>query len=70
MVKHPGDAADQVFPKFPEETDNLGIITRHSARIDPNIIGVGKGRFFATNMASEIGNLGFGSAKEIVRGYF
>lgn len=40
---------DHVFPKFPAETDAIGIILGHTARQDPRTAAVGSSRFFAVD---------------------
>ncbi|KAM7197351.1 Ribonuclease H-like domain containing protein [Rhypophila sp. PSN 637] len=40
---------EAIFPKFPAETDAIGIILGHTARKDPNIAAVGSSRFFAVD---------------------
>lgn len=43
--KDPGN--DHVFPKYPDETDAIGIVLGHTPRQDPNTTAVGSSRFFA-----------------------
>jgi len=45
--KDPGN--DHVFPKYPDETDAIGIVLGHTPRQDPKTAAVGSSRFFAIN---------------------
>ncbi|KAK4044217.1 ribonuclease H-like domain-containing protein [Parachaetomium inaequale] len=62
---------DDVFPKFPEEIDALGVVLGHTARSNPNTAAVGRSRFFATDQArkDQATEMPYESLLEILRGY-
>ncbi len=74
-MKDPADISDQVFPKFPEAIDALGVILGHTPRSDRTVAAIGKSRFFPLNRAEEMDTLeddfiqSIKSIKSIFRGY-
>jgi hypothetical protein len=62
---------DDVFPKFPEEIDALGVVLGHTARSNPNTAAVGRSRFFAIDPArkDQSTEMPVESLLEILRGY-
>ncbi|KAL2162145.1 hypothetical protein VTH06DRAFT_7930 [Thermothelomyces fergusii] len=69
-VRSMEDKNDDVFPKFPEEVDAVGIVLAHTARSSPNTAVIGNSRFFAIDPARKAqAPMPPGSLIEILRGY-
>lgn len=63
---------DNVFPKFPEEVDALGVVMGHTARSSVKTSAVGRSRFYAIDQERKesSGDLSERALLEILRGYF